>query len=960
MDLDSVTLAILAAVSTGLLNGTTKIAEQAVYDLYEELKSLLKQKYGEDSALSRAIESLEQEPASDARQELLIDKIIESEANRDEKTLTAANNLLAVLKTQGVAIGRDAQNNIIITGSNNTVTTIHYAPSKDLKPVPPTPLDYFVGRKEILAKIKAILKKDSKSATIAILGMGGIGKTKLAKQVAELVKNDFPGGILWGDELRTQNSDPNIILKQWIKFCDPNRFINEHDHLPSIVRSLLELQLVKSGRVLVIVDDVRLDWKDNGLQTIREALPSSVPMLITTRQKDVALEEDNTYICDLDVFSRPESCQLLEQLSNQNITSYDSDEIAKLCGDMPLALALIAGLAQKRPISWLLEQLRFETMVVLKKGLANTKEQSVKISFDVSYKALVEQYPESAQIFRSLATFSRPTFIIFKHAVSTLTEAARTEIQRSDDFWRLSDWSLLSEDKSIVGNQMQYFQMHTLLREYAQSFLTDPIEINEAIKNHRHYCVAFAQANPEFNLQIQQKSTLEFERSYGQFLEALKKIKELYLAKEEIKWKDEPALAHQVISLVEAVDHHWQLHSQFDTQIEWLQVAYACASALNAPIKQADLARRIGRVRGKQGQWKDGLKWMKLCESALGPKKSKETNTIRALMYIHRASLKYQKGSLSTAKKDCERGLDLITEKGSRSIYAEGHNLLGAIQLRQKKLSSAHEAFKHSLLFWAQIGNQYEMARVKDNIRTTLYYSGDIALLRADEEEGLQYWKKSPDRSEYAAALTNRGLVHYIDQEYETAVKLHQDAIDRSESIGDLRLIALAKSNLAWPYISLGKYDDAETLLYESLDVQEDSDMPEFTADAKRCLAEVEIGRGDYVKAIGLAETALKLAEEDDDPFEEGAALRVLGQAHYLNDSLEQAKEYLKSSLARLNADGEDIYKYEVLLTWDALYQLYQTLGDEENLRIAAEKRKVLLEKTGVRRRSSGILPSVN
>jgi tetratricopeptide (TPR) repeat protein len=466
------------------------------------------------------------------------------------------------------------------------------------------------------------------------------------------------------------------------------------------------------------------------------------------------------------------------------------------------------------------------------------------------------------------------------------------------------------------------YRIHTLLHDYAKSLLKEK-EASEARQGHFACFQNFAQSYADVDLIDRNDKVQAFETFYPQMMQALANFEQEYNVKNSnLKSKQ----LQSAIELIDILDKRWALHDSFDAQVKWLAIGYDVARKIKKPLKQAGFARRVGRVNGWLGELDDGLKWMKKCATALGSSKSREANTIRAHMYIHRASLKYQKNSLKEAGKDCADGVKMVTQKSQPGIYAEGYNLLGVIKIRTNQLSSASELLEKSLSAWKQVGDQYQISRVEENIRSALYYLGDIASLRSAEEAGLKYWEQFPERIQYATALTNRGLVHYIDEEYETAVELHKRAMQISDSHGHSRLSALTRVNLAYPYISLGKYDEAETLLNESMAVQEEHDIMEYWINAKCCQAELEIGRGHYAEAIKFAEVAVKLAEEDDDPLEKGTALRALGQACYLNGDLKQAKEHLENSLTLLR---EDEYKYEVYLTLRALGKMDNSYDGE-------------------------------
>jgi len=60
----------------------------------------------------------------------------------------------------------------------------------------PTPLTPFIGRKQELLKLTATLK-DSESRLVSVTGPGGMGKTRLALQVARLLNDRFVDGVCW-------------------------------------------------------------------------------------------------------------------------------------------------------------------------------------------------------------------------------------------------------------------------------------------------------------------------------------------------------------------------------------------------------------------------------------------------------------------------------------------------------------------------------------------------------------------------------------------------------------------------------------------------------------------------------------------------------------------------------------------------------------------------------------------
>jgi hypothetical protein len=98
--LDPITTAIIAALTAGVVTSAGKLGESILVDAYDGLKSLIKQKFGEDSNMSKAIKDLEQKPESSGRRETLKEEIKDVKADEDPEIIQAARNLLDNLGAQ--------------------------------------------------------------------------------------------------------------------------------------------------------------------------------------------------------------------------------------------------------------------------------------------------------------------------------------------------------------------------------------------------------------------------------------------------------------------------------------------------------------------------------------------------------------------------------------------------------------------------------------------------------------------------------------------------------------------------------------------------------------------------------------------------------------------------------------------------------------------------------------------
>ena len=88
-------------ITTALVAALAKLAEPAIKDAYQGLKSLIVKKLGANHPAVDAVESLEKKPDSPGRRQILEEEIAASPAAADTEVTAAARTLLERVKTHG-------------------------------------------------------------------------------------------------------------------------------------------------------------------------------------------------------------------------------------------------------------------------------------------------------------------------------------------------------------------------------------------------------------------------------------------------------------------------------------------------------------------------------------------------------------------------------------------------------------------------------------------------------------------------------------------------------------------------------------------------------------------------------------------------------------------------------------------------------------------------------------------
>ncbi|XVF52077.1 hypothetical protein PTKIN_Ptkin04bG0235900 [Pterospermum kingtungense] len=187
---------------------------------------------------------------------------------------------------------------------------------------------------------------------ISLSGMGGLGKTTLAKQVYEdaEVKKHFPVHA-W---ITVSQSKLEVLLKDMVQQL--SRVISIP--VPEGVDSMSSYQLktiiktwLRKRRYLIILDDV---WRVNEWDAIKFALPANEwgsRVMLTTRNADLALSsriESEGEVYNLEPLPPEESWKLFcrKTFRGNHCPSYLEEickQILKKCEGLPLAIVAISG-----------------------------------------------------------------------------------------------------------------------------------------------------------------------------------------------------------------------------------------------------------------------------------------------------------------------------------------------------------------------------------------------------------------------------------------------------------------------------------------------------------------------------------------------------------------------------------------------------------------------------------------
>ncbi|XP_048140739.1 TMV resistance protein N-like [Rhodamnia argentea] len=262
--------------------------------------------------------------------------------------------------------------------------------------------EHLVGIDDRVAALAELLDVGSGGVRfVGIHGMGGIGKTTLAKVVFNQLSSNFGKSCCFVEDVRAKSlrTDGLIELQK--------KLLSQIGH-PTETRSIDEIdfgtkrieEVISNKKVLIVLDDVANCEQVEKLVG-RRTLNSGCRIVITTRNKDVLrINRPNYQILEyeMEVMSSDHALELFSRHAfNRDSPSDDykdlSGKIVAATGRLPLALEVIGSfLFDKRQQIWR------ETLEKLSKAPHDDVFEKLKISYDaLSY--------QQQQIFLDIACF---------------------------------------------------------------------------------------------------------------------------------------------------------------------------------------------------------------------------------------------------------------------------------------------------------------------------------------------------------------------------------------------------------------------------------------------------------------------------------------------------------------------------------------------------------------------------
>jgi len=716
------------------------------------------------------------------------------------------------------------------------------APARDSEPRPnnlPVQRTAFIGREHEAAGLRQLLSRVDVQL-VTLTGPGGIGKTRLALQVAGEIADQFPGGVCFvalsaiGERgliastiaqavgvRETGSQSPQESLKQYMGGLNQPMLLllDNFEHLVSAAPVVAQLLTAGPKLKVLVTSQAPLHvYGEHEFPVPPLALPdpkSTPPLEVLSRLPAVALFVERAKAVKHEFALTKESAPTVAAIC------------ARLDG-LPLAIELAAVRIKLLSPSAMLA--RLESRLNLLTGGARdlpTRQQTLRSTVDWSYGLLngAEQ-----TLFRRLSVFTGGCTLEGVEAVCDTKGDLGLEVL--DGMASMVDKSLAQHVEQVDAETR--FLMLSTIREYALERLAESDDESAARRAHAAYYLVLAEEGAE-----------------------------------------------EMAAHPEWLDRFEVEHDNFRLALDYL-----------IKTGDADWGLRIGaalfrfwETREHLTEGRDAIARVLALEGAAARPK------LRARLLFAAAVLAGEQGDYGSAQQMFEDSLETCLKLNDNRGVAVALNALAVIARDRGEIAAASLLFERCVAIWKDLGDSADIARALSNLASVMKLQGEYARASSLYDECLTMFRKVGDGAGVAWTLNYQGDVAREKADFVAARSFCEQSLSEFRQLRDSWGIASTLSDLASLSCDQGNNAQARRLYGESIKVFQELGHKRGIARALECLAVSAAAQSNAEQSLHLAGAAAALRQRL------GAPLTPAEQPR-----LEKALEFARRALG--NAAG--------------------------------------------------------
>jgi predicted ATPase len=661
----------------------------------------------------------------------------------------------------------------------------------------PTP---FVGRNAELAEIATLLA-DPACRLLTLLGPGGIGKTRVAIEVASRKLDDFTNGVFFvnlqpvnsteflvsamADAIAISLTGKEELLVQLLNFLHDKEMLlvlDNFEHLLDGVEMLTE--------ILAGVPAVKL------LVTSREALNLQEEWLLPVQGLSIP---PNANSKDFEAFG---AVKLFVERARRVRREFSLAEewaglvrICQLVEGMPLALELAAPWTKTLSCEVIADEIQ-RNLDFLATRLRNVPERhrSMRAALDYSWHYLSAKEQE---VFKRLSVFQGG----FGRAAAEQVAEATLPILTA-----LVDKSLLRWEPS--GR----YQIHELLRQYAEEQLEHSLA--EAQRTRDLHCVYYTDLLHQRQKELEGGKQPAVTAEIAVDLENVRQAWRRAVQKPDVDAMQKSASTLQFFYDIQG--RYLEGATAFETAAERLDKlepdAQATCTLAHVLVQLSWMSIRLGRLeKAKAVLERSQAIYNELAVPPLSGFASDPLTGLGVLANIH--------GNYAKATELGEKARRLNEARGDKNNLQIAHYVLANAAFARGEYEAALDYTRQAYATAKETGNRWFMAYVLSDLGNVARALGDYVAARQHYQTSYAIKKEFDDPEGMAVALNHLAKVALLQQNHLEAEQLYQQSLAVYHEINDRGGLATSLNGLGDTALVLHNIQAACQYLHRALQI---------------------------------------------------------------------------------------------------------------------------------------------
>ena len=690
----------------------------------------------------------------------------------------------------------------------------------------PAPLTSFVGREEALAEVGALLERPD-VRLVTLTGPGGIGKTRLATQLAGRLRAAFPDGRYLVPLAAI--ADPATIPEAIAAALG----VQETGDQPLLTAIEAEL---RPKRLLLILDNFEQVLSGAPQVTALLRAAPRLTVLVTSREGLHVYGEQAYELAPLAI-SAPGPAATVEEIAGDEavalfvararaarpdfaLTEANAATVAAICqrlDGLPLAIELAAVRSKRVPPQQMLDRLT-DQLAFLERGSVDLPErqQSLRAAIDWSYELLT---PAERTLFARLAVFSGG---MAEDAIETVAigdefpplDPAPEPVAPLDDRLEvapvagglevldaLASASLLQQQESD-GDEAPRFLMLTTIRAYATERLADSGEETVIRNRHARWVRDLAWQCEQASRGPEQMAWLErLETEHANLLAAL-------------SWLEAEGAIAAELQTAAALHWYWHRRGHLSEGRDWLRRMLAQATESVPPAIHASALNAAGVLAYHQSDTPAAKPYFEET-LALRRQLGDLAGTVGPLNNLGLIALR--EGDLERAGELFEEAIARLRTDGTPARLAAALSNFGMVKIDAGENDAAERLLQESLDLRRAAGDQFGIMSTLAKLASLASDRGDHEQALARLEEVLARAREAEDTQAIAQTLINIEIEMYALGRTEGLSEMLDEARTLGLEVGDQEVLAAERTNRATRLIDEGKVREGARLLAESV-----------------------------------------------------------------------------------------------------------------------------------------------